>query len=74
MLETMIREEQLSVLFQTLSHQLLGGEAFRSMVPGPILGATGRVQMSSLYYDLDAGGGVGQWFAQFALGGRGVKE
>lgn len=68
MLETMVREEQLSVLFQTISHQLLGGEAFRSMVPGPILGVSGQVRMSSLYYDDDAGGGVGQWFAQFALG------
>jgi len=65
MLETMVREEQLCVLFQTISHQLLGGEAFRSMVPGPILGVSGRARMSSLYYDLDAGGGVGQWFAQF---------
>ncbi|MEY4684335.1 MAG: hypothetical protein RLZ25_794 [Pseudomonadota bacterium] len=68
MLETMVREEQLSVLFQTISHQLLGGEAFRSMVPGPPLGLCGKVRMSSLYFDVDAGGGVGQWFAQFALG------
>ena len=68
MLETMVREGQLAVLFQTISHQLLGGEAFRSMVPGPTLGNLGRVRMSSLYYDVDAGSGVGQWFAQFALG------
>ena len=68
MLETMVREGQLAVLFQTISHQLLGGEAFRSMVPGPTLGNLGRVRMSSLYYDVDAGSGVGQWFARFALG------
>ena len=68
MLETMVREGQLAVLFQTISHQLLGGEAFRSMVPGPTLGNFGRVRMSSLYYDVDAGSGVGQWFARFALG------
>ena len=68
MLETMVREAQLAVLFQTISHQLLGGEAFRSMLPGPALGELGQVRMSSLYYDVDAGRGVGQWFAQFALG------
>ena len=68
MLETMVREARLSVLFQTISHQLLGGEAFRSMLPGPTLGQRGKVRMSSLYYDPDAGSGVGQWFAQFALG------
>ena len=68
MLETMVREGQLAVLFQTISHQLLGGEAFRSMVPGPALGDLGQVRLSSLYYDVDAGSGVGQWFARFALG------
>ena len=65
MLETMVRERCLSTLFQTLSLQLLGGEAFRSMVPGPILGETGRVRMVSLYHDANAGEGLGQWFAQF---------
>ena len=74
MLETMVREEQLSVLFQTISLQLLGGEAFRSMVPGPILGVQGQTRMSSLYYDEDAGGGVGQWFAQFAFGAKRWNE
>lgn len=68
MLETMVREARLAVLFQTISHQLLGGEAFRSMLPGPTLGNLGQVRMSSLYYDVDAERGVGQWFAQFALG------
>lgn len=68
MLETMVREERLSVLFQTVSHQLMGGEGFRSMVPGPALGSCGHVRMTSLYYDADDGNGVGQWFAQFSLG------
>lgn len=68
MLESMVRGAQLAVLFQTISHQLMGGEAFRSMVPGPTLGNVGQLRMTSLYYDVDAGSGVGQWFAQFALG------
>lgn len=68
MLESMVREAQLAVLFQTISHQLMGGEAFRSMVPGPTLGNVGQLRMTSLYYDVDADSGVGQWFAQFALG------
>jgi riboflavin biosynthesis pyrimidine reductase len=67
MLETMVREASLSVLFQTISHQLLGGEAFRSMVPGPVLGEAGRVRMLSLYHDEDAGEGVSQWFAKFGF-------
>jgi riboflavin biosynthesis pyrimidine reductase len=67
MLDTMVREGRLSALFQTLSLQLLGGEAFRSMVPGPILGEAGRMRMVSLYHDANAGEGLGQWFARFDL-------
>lgn len=65
MLETMVREKRLTVLFQTLSLQLLGGEAFHSMVSGPVLGEAGRMRMVSLYHDPDSGCGLGQWFAKF---------
>jgi riboflavin biosynthesis pyrimidine reductase len=63
MLETMVREEKLSVLFQTMSHQLMGGEGFRSMISGPVLGEAGHARLASLY--LDDGQGLSQWFAQF---------
>ena len=68
MLESMLRSGTLSLLYQTISHQLLGGESFRSMVPGPVLGIQGRVILEMLHYDPDSGDGVGQWFAKFASG------
>ncbi|GAB6048883.1 hypothetical protein JCM19379_27150 [Methyloparacoccus murrellii] len=66
MLDTMVREERLALLFQTMTHQLMGGEAFRSLVPGPEMGPFGHLHLRSLYYDPAAPNGAGQWFAQFA--------
>lgn len=70
MLDTMVRESRLSLLFQTITHQLMGGEAFRTLVPGPVLGPFGHLRMASLYYDAVAAHGAGQWFAQFECSGH----
>jgi riboflavin biosynthesis pyrimidine reductase len=65
MLDTMVRNGRLSRLFQTITHQLLGGEGFRTLVPGPELGPHGHLKMQSLYYDPTSPLDTGQWFAQF---------
>jgi riboflavin biosynthesis pyrimidine reductase len=65
MLDTMVREERLASLFQTITHQLMGGEFFRTLVAGPELGPFGHLKMSTLYYDDSAPSGAGQWFARF---------
>ncbi len=64
-LDTMVRDERLTLMFQTITHQLMGGEAFRSLVPGPEMGPFGHLNLVSLYYDAAAPNGAGQWFAQF---------
>jgi riboflavin biosynthesis pyrimidine reductase len=68
MLDTMLRDGCLSRLFQTLAHQLLGGEAFRTLLPGPELGPSGRLRLLSLHYDAASPEGAGQWFCQFERG------
>lgn len=70
MLDTMVRGSRLSLLFQTITHQLMGGEVFSSLVPGPELGPFGHLRMASLYYDPAAPTGAGQWFAQFECSGH----
>jgi riboflavin biosynthesis pyrimidine reductase len=65
MLETMMRHRLLSRLYLTLSHQIVGGEAFHTMLTGPQLGDAGRLRLESLYLDPPTRGGLGQWFAQF---------
>lgn len=65
MLDTMVRNGRLARLFQTITHQLMGGEAFRTLLPGPELGPFGHLKLVSLYYDPTSPLGAGQWFAQF---------
>ena len=65
MLDTMLRGGVLSRLYLTMVHRLLGGERMDTMIPGPELGASGNLRLSSMYYDGAALDGVGQWFAQF---------
>jgi len=67
MLDTMVRDRQLDRLYQTLSHQLMGGESFHTLLPGPVLGAAGLLKLRRLYYDSSAANGVGQWFSQFEM-------
>jgi hypothetical protein len=65
MLDTMVRERQLVRLYHTITHQLVGGTDFHTMLPGPMLGEEGNLRMRSLYYDPDSPRASGQFFAQF---------
>jgi riboflavin biosynthesis pyrimidine reductase len=65
MLETMMRDGVLSRLYVTLTHRLLGGESFRSMIEGPPLQGAGRLKLTALYLESSSSNGTGQFFAQF---------
>ena len=71
MLETMIRDGKLGRLFQTVTHQLMGGLAFRTVSPGHEFGPAGHLKLRSLYYDPNSPEGAGQWFVQFDSTGLG---
>jgi hypothetical protein len=55
----------LSRLYVTLTHRLLGGENFRSMIEGAQLQEAGRLKLGTLYLDSESSNGTGQFFAQF---------
>jgi riboflavin biosynthesis pyrimidine reductase len=65
MLDTMLRDGKLGRLFHTVTHQLMGGQAFRTVSPGPEYGPAGHLKLRSLYYEPASPSGTGQWFAQF---------
>lgn len=65
MLDTIVRQGCLGLLFQTITHQLLGGESIRTLLPGAEMGVFGHLKLVSLYYDSTSPLGTGQWFAQF---------
>lgn len=67
MLDTIIREKQLSRLYLTITHQLIGGEDFRTLLTGPALGSEGNLSLKSMYYEQDSPSGAGQFFMQFDL-------
>ena len=65
LLDTMLRDRQISRLFHSITHQLLGGNAFRTLTPGAELGENGYLKLVSLYYDATSPEYCGQWFSQF---------
>jgi riboflavin biosynthesis pyrimidine reductase len=65
MLETFVRERELARLYYTITHQLIGGTDFHTMLPGALLGAEGDLRMRSLYYEPGEPSGSGQFFTQF---------
>jgi riboflavin biosynthesis pyrimidine reductase len=67
MLDTMVREKQLSRLYLTITHQLIGGKGFRTLLTGPMLGSEGNLILKSMYYDPNSPLGSGQFFMQFDL-------
>jgi len=67
MLDTIVREKQLFRLYLTITHQLIGGTDFRTLLTGSMLGAEGNLILKSLYYDPYSPTGSGQFFMQFDL-------
>jgi riboflavin biosynthesis pyrimidine reductase len=65
MLGTMLRQQMLSRLYATVSHQLIAGEQFDTMIEGPRLGDAGRLNLHSMYYDPAATDRPGQFFLRF---------
>jgi riboflavin biosynthesis pyrimidine reductase len=64
-LGTMLRQHVLSRLYVTVSHQLIAGERFDTMVGGPRLGDAGRLKLGSVYYEPAATDRPGQFFLRF---------
>ena len=65
LLQTVLRQNALSRLYLTLTHQVIGGEMFHTLATGPHLGSAGRLRLRTLYFDPAAPRGTGQWFASF---------
>ncbi|MGR9014183.1 MAG: RibD family protein [Gammaproteobacteria bacterium] len=77
MLDTVIRDKQLSKLYLTITHQLIGGKDFRTLLTGSELGSEGNLILEEMYYEQDSPPGSGQFFIQFGLESskiRGVGE
>ena len=68
MLETALRDRVLSRLYLTLSHRVVGGEHFDTLLRGDLLGDAGSLRLRALYLDRPPKGEIGQFFASFEPG------
>ncbi|MEJ2115969.1 MAG: dihydrofolate reductase family protein [Gammaproteobacteria bacterium] len=64
MLHTMLNDQQLNKLYLSHSHQLLGGEIFRTKVDGPTL-TSPKLELTSLFYDQPSENKHGQFFSNY---------
>lgn len=64
MLHTMLEDQQLDRLYISNSHQLLGGETFRTMLDGNVL-ARCQLRLSSLFYDEASENNCGLFFCSY---------
>jgi len=64
MLHTMVDDQQLNKLYLSYSHQLLGGEFFRTKIDGPALKSP-KLELDSLFYDESSENKHGQFFSSY---------
>lgn len=67
LLQDFIAHNYVQRFFVTMSHQLLGGQDFKSLLSGDSLNESGRLQLQSLYMDVENSNALGQWFMEFSF-------
>ena len=70
LLESALQTSCLDLLYLTVSHQFIGGEEFRTLIPGIPLGGC-RLLQKHLIFDRSDQVKYPQWFAKFELRGSG---
>lgn len=65
LLESALRDNVLGRFYLTISHQILGGEGFHTLIAGRELDGAGRLKLRSLYFDAPTTDYSGQFFACF---------
>lgn len=74
LLQDLVQHQYVDRFFITMSHQLLGGEHMKSLLPGELLGTNGHLQLASLHMDEVDSTGLGQWYAEFTFKQKGTTK
>jgi riboflavin biosynthesis pyrimidine reductase len=64
MLHTMVHDQQLSKLYLSYSHQLIGSDFFRTIIDGNTLNSP-KLELNSLFYDEASENNHGQFFSNY---------
>ena len=67
LLQDLLAQGYVDHFFMTLGHQILGGQHYKSLLPGDILGDNGKMDLQSLYMNSESTNGCGQWYAEFTF-------
>ena len=74
LLRDLLAGQYVDRFFMTLSHQLMGGEHYQSLLSGDLLGTKGHLQLESLYMGEADCSGLGQWYAEFTFQNKETKS
>lgn len=67
LLQDLLQHGYVKHFFVTMTHQILGGQAFKTLVNGSPLGDEGRLTLESMYMDAQNSNSIGQWFVEFSI-------
>jgi len=67
LLQELIEHHYVQSFYVTISHQLLGGNDFKSLLSGDALNASGRMKLENMYMDRENSNALGQWYVEFSF-------
>ncbi|MDW3095336.1 MAG: dihydrofolate reductase family protein [Gammaproteobacteria bacterium] len=67
LLQDLIEHDYVHSLYMTMSHQLIGGNDFKSLLSGEALNASGRMRLENMYMDAENSNAMGQWYIEFSF-------
>ena len=67
LLQDLIEHDYVQRLFVTMSHQLLGGQDFKSLLTGNSLKDSGRLKLENMYMGIENSNSLGQWYIEFSF-------
>ncbi|MFK8026922.1 MAG: RibD family protein [Gammaproteobacteria bacterium] len=67
LLQDLIEYNYVHSFYMTMSHQLLGGKDFKSLLSGDVLNDSGRMKIENMYMDMESSNSLGQWYAEFSF-------
>ena len=67
LLQNLIEHHYVQRFFVTMSHQLLGGQDFKSLLAGSPLKESGRLKLENMYMDIENSNSLGQWYVEFSF-------
>jgi riboflavin biosynthesis pyrimidine reductase len=67
LLQDLIQHGYVQSFYMTMSHQLLSGRDFKSLLSGNVLDQSGRMKLNSMYMDVENSNALGQWYVEFSF-------